>query len=41
LLDQIQQVAWMRATYEDALRTAVAQGVSQRQAAHDVASADL
>ena len=31
----------MRAANEGALRTALAQGIGQSQAAHDVASADL
>jgi hypothetical protein len=41
LLDEVQQVACMRAADEGTLRTAIAQGIGQRQAAHDVASADL
>jgi hypothetical protein len=41
LLDQVQQVACMRAANESALRTALAHSIGQRQAAHDVASADV
>jgi hypothetical protein len=41
LLDQVQQMAGMRAANESALRTALAQSIGQRQAAHDMAGADL